>query len=193
MIKELKTGSFWIIQKVKVLVTHSSLTLCDPPRIVTWLYATPWTVAHQAPLFRGFSRQEYCSGLQYSPGDLPDSGIEAQPLESPALVWVGSLPLAPPGKVSTWITWVWCKIWLQNREGEFSRKREMRDLLWSIGLYDYGHWEVPQFAVCKLKTQESKLCNLKAWEQGADGVDSSLGTKGLRIRSAGGNKIYNPA
>ena len=33
----------------------------------------PWTIAHQAPLSMGFSRQEYCSGLPYpSPGDLPD-------------------------------------------------------------------------------------------------------------------------
>ena len=38
---------------------------------------TPWTVAHQAPLSMGFSRQEYCSGLPFpSPGDLPDPGIE---------------------------------------------------------------------------------------------------------------------
>ena len=35
--------------------------------------ATPWTVAHQAPLSMGFSRQEYWSGLPLpSPGDLPD-------------------------------------------------------------------------------------------------------------------------
>ena len=39
--------------------------------------ATPWTVAHQAPLSMGFSRQEYWSGLPFpSPGDLPDPGIE---------------------------------------------------------------------------------------------------------------------
>ena len=38
---------------------------------------TPWTVAHQAPLSMGFSREEYWSGLPFSsPGDLPDSGIE---------------------------------------------------------------------------------------------------------------------
>ena len=30
------------------------------------LFATPWTVAHQAPLSIGFSRQEYCSGLSFS-------------------------------------------------------------------------------------------------------------------------------
>ena len=41
------------------------------------LFATPWTVAHQAPLSMGFPRQEYWSGLLFtSPGDLPDPGIE---------------------------------------------------------------------------------------------------------------------
>ena len=39
--------------------------------------ASPWTVARQAPLSAGFSRQEYRSGLPFpSPGDLPDQGIE---------------------------------------------------------------------------------------------------------------------
>ena len=38
------------------------------------------TVAHQAPLSMGFSRQEYWSELAFvSPGDLPDPGIEAGP------------------------------------------------------------------------------------------------------------------
>ena len=47
------------------------------------LLATPWTVAHQAPLSMGFPRQEYWSGLpRPSPGDLPDPGIEPT---SPAL------------------------------------------------------------------------------------------------------------
>ena len=41
------------------------------------LFATPWTVAHQAPPSMGFSRQEYWTGLPFpSPGDLPDPGIE---------------------------------------------------------------------------------------------------------------------
>ena len=39
--------------------------------------ATQWTVARQAPLSMGFSRQEYCSGLPFSsPGALPNPGIE---------------------------------------------------------------------------------------------------------------------
>ena len=43
------------------------------------LFATPWTVAHQAPLSTGFSRQEYWSGLPFpSPEDLPNPGIEAR-------------------------------------------------------------------------------------------------------------------
>ena len=42
-----------------------------------WLFATPWTVAHQAPPSMEFSRQEYWSGLLFpSPGDPPDPGIE---------------------------------------------------------------------------------------------------------------------
>ena len=50
------------------------------------LCATPWTVAHPAPLLMGFSRQEYWSGLPLpSPGDLPDPGIKPASLVSPAL------------------------------------------------------------------------------------------------------------
>ena len=43
-------------------------------------FETPWTVAHQAPLSMGFSRQEYWRatlGLPFpSPGDLPDPGMD---------------------------------------------------------------------------------------------------------------------
>jgi hypothetical protein len=43
------------------------------------LFATPWTVARQASLSMEFSRWEYWSGLPFlSPGDLPDSGMEAK-------------------------------------------------------------------------------------------------------------------
>ena len=49
-----------------------------------WLFATSWTIDHQAPLSMGFPRQEYWSGLPLpSPGDLPDPGIK---LISPASV-----------------------------------------------------------------------------------------------------------
>ena len=57
-------------------------------------FATPWTVAHQAPASMGFSRREYWSGLPFpSPGDLPDPGIEPR---SPALQ-ADALTSEPPG------------------------------------------------------------------------------------------------
>ena len=58
-------------------------------------FATPWTIACQAPLSMGFSRPEYWSGLPFpSPGDLPDPGMEPG---SPILQ-ADSLPSEPPGK-----------------------------------------------------------------------------------------------
>ena len=77
------------------------------------LFATPWTVAYQAPPSMGFSKQEYWSGLPFlsssmgfsrqeywsglpfpSPGDLPNPGIEPG---SPALE-ADVLTSEPPGK-----------------------------------------------------------------------------------------------
>ena len=58
------------------------------------LFATPWTVAHQAPPSMEFSRQEYWSGLPFpSPADLPDPGTEPR---SPALQ-ADALPSDPRG------------------------------------------------------------------------------------------------
>ena len=59
------------------------------------LFATPWTVAYQAPLSMGFSRQQYWSGLPFpSPRDLPNPGIEPG---SPASQ-TDALSSEPPGK-----------------------------------------------------------------------------------------------
>ena len=59
------------------------------------LFATPWTVAYQASLSVGFSRQGYWRGVPFpSPGDLPDPGIEAG---FPTLQ-ADALPSEPPGK-----------------------------------------------------------------------------------------------
>ena len=60
------------------------------------LFATPQTVAHQAPLSSGFSRQKDWSGLPFSsPGDVPNPGIKPRscPLQA------DSLPSEPPGKL----------------------------------------------------------------------------------------------
>ena len=62
------------------------------------LFATPWIVAHQAPLSMGFSRQEYWSELSCPPlRDLLNPGIKPISPVSPGLQ-AGSLPTDPPGK-----------------------------------------------------------------------------------------------
>ena len=59
------------------------------------LFATPWTVANQAPLSMGFYRQEYWNGLPFpSSGYLPNPGIKPG---SPALQ-AEALPSEPAGK-----------------------------------------------------------------------------------------------
>ena len=64
----------------------SSCTCMLNPFSRVQCFATPWTVAHQAPLSLGFSRQEYWSGLPCPPpGDLPNPGIKPASLMLPAL------------------------------------------------------------------------------------------------------------
>ena len=59
--------------------------------------ATPWTVAHQAPLSMEFSRQEYWNGLLFPfPGDLPDPGIEYRSPTLQADSLPSELPRKPP-------------------------------------------------------------------------------------------------
>ena len=62
------------------------------------LFATPWSIAHPAPLSMGFSRQEYWNGFPCPPpGALLDPGLELMSLS--LLHWLaGSLPLSSPGK-----------------------------------------------------------------------------------------------
>ena len=70
-----KTDDVSIPMCVCAKLLQSCPTLCDP-----------WTVAPQAPLLMGFSRQEFWSGLPFpSSGDLPDPGIEPTALMSPVL------------------------------------------------------------------------------------------------------------
>ena len=67
------------------------------------LFANPWTLAHQAPLSMGFSREEYWNGLPFlSPEDLPDPRIE---------------PISCISCIGRWIlyycaTWEAPKVWL---------------------------------------------------------------------------------
>ena len=67
------------------------------------LFATPWNIAHQAPLSMEISKQEYWSGLPLpTPGDLPNSVIELKSLVFPALAG-GLFTTEPPGINTTFL------------------------------------------------------------------------------------------
>ena len=74
------------------------ITNCCCCWVVSQLFVTPWTAAHQASLLIGFPRQEYWSGLPCPlPGHLPDSGIKPTFPASLALQ-ADSLTAEPQGK-----------------------------------------------------------------------------------------------
>ena len=76
---------------------HSLVQLLKSCLVMSDSMQTPWGLAYQAPLFMGFSRQEYWRGLPFlPPGDLPDPGIEPK---FPTLR-ADALPSEPPGKPS---------------------------------------------------------------------------------------------
>ena len=88
------SSSALLLLIVRPLVHGGSLVLISHVKSCPTL-VTPWTIAYQAPLSMGFSREEYWNGLPFpSPGDLPNWGIEPR---SPALP-ADSLPTEPPGK-----------------------------------------------------------------------------------------------
>ena len=79
------------------ICTRIYTNICEKVKVKSFsrvrLFATLWTVAHQASLSTGFSRQEYWSGLPFpSPEDFPHPGIEPG---SPALE-ADVLPSEPP-------------------------------------------------------------------------------------------------
>ena len=85
-----------LMDKEDVVLIHNGrlraklLQLCQ-------LFVKLWTVAHQALLSMGFSRQQYWNGLPCpSPGDLPNAGIKPASLAASALL-VNSLPLSHQG------------------------------------------------------------------------------------------------
>ena len=85
LIKKLNNNLCSLVVKVKMKVLS-----------LVRVFATPWTIACQAPPSMGFPREEYWNGLPFpSPGDLPDPGIEPG---CPALQ-ADSLPSEPPGNI----------------------------------------------------------------------------------------------
>ena len=106
----LEASQIWICIQLLPLTIHSIPShgslyfylLCCVCSVV-YASATPWTVAHQAHLSKGFSRHEYWSGLPFpSSGSLPNPRIQFVSLG--LLHWqVDSLPLVPPGKPLHWL------------------------------------------------------------------------------------------
>ena len=85
LIKNLNNNLCSLVVKVKMKVLS-----------LVRFFATPWTIACQAPPSMGFPREEYWNGLPFpSPGDLPDPGIKPG---CPALQ-ADSLPSEPPGNM----------------------------------------------------------------------------------------------
>ena len=96
--------ALWILYKKHSQSSGCASYLCVLSRSVT-SDAAPWTLAHQAPLSMGFSRQEHWSGLSFFPPvDLRNPGIKAESPVSPA-GQVDSLPNDPSG---------WFKCYIPN-------------------------------------------------------------------------------
>ena len=101
---------------------------------MSYLFATPWTVACQAPLSMGFSREEYWSALPFpTPGDLPDPGIEPA---SPA--WqADSWPLSHLGRPSWW--------WGRQQSGNKARIGILRSVVSTTQRWSLRSCFFPQF------------------------------------------------
>ena len=126
------------------------------------LFVTPWTVAHQAPLSMVFPRQEYWSGLPFSPpGDLPDPGIEPVSLMSPALA--GGFFTTGPLIYSSLIYLV-CEIlaWSQSQN---HAKRPPREGLLSphILLFQNIPFCLLKAAILTWHTHVKKRCEMCKW------------------------------
>ena len=129
----------WVSQTVGGEVIYFTVCVCARTHACmfshVWLFATPWTVAHWAPLSMGFSREEYWSGLPCPPpGDLPDPGIKSA---SSALAGKFFITVTPGKPLfycaylnfhdscwtgQTWISWPWLRdqtlkeTWAQPRD-----------------------------------------------------------------------------
>ena len=111
-----------------------------------WLFATPWTAAHQALLSREFPRQEYWSGMPFlPPGDLPDPGIEPMSLMLLALAggffttsanWEELRRFYKPGNRNHWTNldrkvWPGCQLLDWVSHGHYFHLR----MEWPAGLF----------------------------------------------------------
>ena len=114
--------------------------------------ATPWTIACQAPLSMGFSRQEYRSGLPCpTPGIFPTQGWNLRLLC--LLHWqVSSLPLVPPGKPPG-------EEWLAKGNYEFSCQEGGEIDAWQQSTGLWLPWKtnfIPILQIRKVRPQDDK-------------------------------------
>ena len=102
------------------------------------LCATPWATAHQAPLSKGLSRQEYWSGLLCTPpGDLPHPGIEPASLKSPGLAdrfFITSATTKKKKKQSSAPIHLHMFRQLQKSARETKPGTALQRLFWKVGL-----------------------------------------------------------
>ena len=124
----------WEINSYKRLRLRGCFCMC--PCLVA-----QWTIAHQAPLSLGLSRQEYWSGLPFPPpGDLPNPGFKPASPVSPALQVVCLLTrnknsrtslevqwLRPQASIAMAMDWTPCwgtKIWHAAQSGQKRKKKK---------------------------------------------------------------------
>ena len=128
-----------------------------------WLFATPWTIACQAPLSRGFSRQEYQSGYSFPAlEDLYYPGTEPESLISPALAGM-----------TTSTTWKACRKATQPKEKKERASPVVQLLRVSLAMQGTPVWSlvredpsclgpqprVPQLLSLCSRAQEPQLLN----------------------------------
>ena len=112
----------WLRKTSSIMNSRYKMEKAMAPHSSTLAWKTPWTVAHQAPLYMGFSRQEYWSELAFlSLGDLPNPGIEPK---SPAMQEDSSLS-EPPNWILIQYEWhsYKRKIWTQTEPRKDSKWR----------------------------------------------------------------------
>ena len=119
-----------------------------------WLSATPWTVARQAPLSMGFSRQEYLSLLPCPlPGDLPNPGFEPESLTPPALA----------GRVfttsTTWLTKNYVRCFLSVQRISFNNDSDSLNFPETC----YINYFMAQES-CPMALREELNLETKAWQ-----------------------------
>ena len=131
-----------------------------------WLFATPWKVAHQAPLSTGFSRQEYWSGLPCPPArELPDPGIQPEPLTSPA---------SANGFFTTSSTW---EAWRRSQRRKFLIRAQQA--IWGL---DEGQLHVVWLSLPSLHTSFLLLpAALVNWGPATTRIGAQAGHDGVTV------------